>query len=62
MKARKNILLIISLTILLSLHLQATIHFFTDNSSTNDIAKVEMNNASATEDNSLAEFSFEDEE
>ena len=62
MKTRKNILLIISLTILLSLHLNATISFFTGNSSTNDITKVEINESATSEDSSLAEFSFDDEE
>ena len=62
MKTRKNILLIISLTILLSLHLNATISFFTGDSSTNDIAKTEMNKSTKGEDSFLAEFNFEDEE
>ena len=62
MKTRKNILLIISLTILLSLHLNATISFFTGDSSTNNIAKTEINNSTMETDSYLVEFNFEDEE
>lgn len=59
MKTRKNILLIISLTILLSLHLNATINFFTG---TTGNENPEYVTSEISDDALLLEFNFEEEQ
>ncbi len=60
MKTRKNILLIVSLTILISLHLNATINFFTGENPAKE--NPELLISDMNDETFVKEFNFEDEE